>query len=420
MTAALSPQEAETGFSAPDTLSSRHQDLLWVSPLLREHCADELLSREEEQALFEQISATHREIFTRMLKVTAALKGVIEWINHKAAEESPTHRLGTQLRGLHTSPILEAPLSTDAYTDYIEELVLEQIKKVNQCQVKTEQIALLSEIILHPTLRNEVAEIYRHAYEKIRQRSEPATENHQRITRLQSKLEQLKHKVVKYNLRLVIKHAAVYAKHHLDIHDLIQEGTLGLMRACDLYDFRRGYKFSTYASRWVLQTILNLLNEITFTIQVPRNISQTYRNVNQYIDEQVKQCGTAPSSLEIAEALQLKEKDVITALRSTWVASSLNTPLNHEAESAELIDFIEDEEEDAYEKVDLFMQYRVIKQLIEKIPSERDREILKRRYAIGYGESTLEEIANIYGLTKERIRQIINQNLKVIRQEVGA
>jgi RNA polymerase sigma factor (sigma-70 family) len=190
------------------------------------------------------------------------------------------------------------------------------------------------------------------------------------------------------------------------------------MRACDLYDFRRGYKFSTYASKWILQSILNLLNEINFTIHVPRNISQTYRNVNQYIDEAVKQSGVAPTAAEISKALELNEKDVNTALRSTWVVSSLNTPVDSSAaDSHEVMDLVKDEE-DAYEKVDLFLQYRMVRQLIEKIPSERDRDILKRRYAIGYGESTLVDIAKVYGLTKERIRQIINGCIKNMRQEL--
>ena len=411
------PTGTEQCFVTPDTLSPRHQDLLQVSPLLRDHCAEKLLSREEEQRFFQQMADYQRELFALNLQLTPVRESTIEMLNLKVAEPEPAHRLGTQLRALASSGILEKPLSTDAYMDQIEVEMFEQVRKINASRNSDEQIELIADIILHPTLREEVGHHYDEAYTALTP-TDSQREQHQRITTLHQEIEALKDRLVKYNLRLVIKHAAVYAKHHLDLHDLIQEGTIGLMRACDLYDHRRGYKFSTYASRWILQTILNLLNEITFTIQVPRNISQTYRNVNRYIDQEVKRSGKAPSSLKIAAVLNIDEQDVLTVLRSTWVATSLNTPLDQDSsESNEIIDLVPDDE-DAYEQVDLFMQYRLIKELIEQIPSDRDREILKRRYAIGYGESTLVEIAAEYGLTKERIRQIINQQIGKIREQI--
>ncbi|MBT3309868.1 MAG: sigma-70 family RNA polymerase sigma factor [Gammaproteobacteria bacterium] len=403
---------------APGSLSPRHQDVLETSPLLREHCAAHLLTREEEQALFRQISTEHREIQARMVWIAPVRTAVMSLIDARVEELDSPERLAAQLRGLASSGLLENPLSTDEYLEFIGMQMIGHLQKLNSSSDAGEQIKLLAEIIVHPTLRREIDESYQQAYEEIIEKSEKVLANHARIKQLQSSVGALKDKLVKHNLRLIIKHAAVYAKHHIDIQDLIQEGTLGLMRACDLYDFRRGYKFSTYASKWILQSILNLLNEINFTIHVPRNISQTYRNVNQYIDEAVKQSGVAPTAAEISKALELNEKDVNTALRSTWVVSSLNTPVDSSAaDSHEVMDLVKDEE-DAYEKVDLFLQYRMVRQLIEKIPSERDRDILKRRYAIGYGESTLVDIAKVYGLTKERIRQIINGCIKNMRQEL--
>ncbi len=414
----LTPQDDPEGcFVAPDNLSPKHQDLLRLSPLLREHCSGKLLTREEEQQLFQQLSEKNRDILALQIQLPDVRNSALDLFNTKMDTSRSSERPGTQLRTLCSNPILESPLSTDQYTQQIEQQMTQHLQTINQCDDQVEQIRLLSDIVLHPSLREEIHTRYLDSYRKTGKQPGTTERNHRRILRLKNEVETLKGVLVKHNLRLVIKHAALYAKHHIDIQDLIQEGTVGLLRACDLYDHRRGYKFSTYASRWILQTILNLLNEITFTIQIPRNMSQLYRTVNQYIDEEVKRGGRAPSPLKIADALDLEEEDVITALRATWVASSLNSPINDDPQSGEMIDFVE-EEEDAYEKVDLFLQYRMIKQLIEKIPSERDRDILKRRYAIGYGESTLEDIANLYGLTKERIRQIINQHLKAMRQEV--
>ncbi len=412
------PDEGESDFTPPESLSSRHHDLLQVSPLIREYCAEALLTREEEQSLFQKLADRNSEILALMLRITNVRKRAIELLNRKADEATQHQRLGTQLRGLSSSSVLEAPLTTEQYLDTIEEQMLSQLKAINEANDSGQQIRLISKIILHPTLRNEIREFYQRSYSTISSPSTAAIENHTHIERLEKRVEALKEMLVRHNLRLVIKHAAVYAKHHLDIHDLIQEGTMGLMHASDLYDYRRGYKFSTYASRWILQTILNLLNEVNFTIQVPRNISQAYRKVHHYIDDQVSRSGITPKPAEIAHALELSEKEVNTVLHSTWVASSLNTPISDSAESDEFINFVEDEE-DSYEKVDLFLQYRVIKKLIEEISSERDREILKRRYAIGYSESTLTDIADEYGLTKERIRQIINHHLKKMREQLA-
>ncbi len=409
------PEVAEPAFVTAEPLSQRHQDLLQISPLIREYCAETLLSREQEQALFQKIDDRNSEHLALMLRITHVREQVIKLLNRQLGDSTAQQRLGSQLRGLCDRGVLQSPLSTEAYLDYIEEMVKEQLKTINQCSDSRQQIRQISKLILHPTLRDEIRTLYQQCYRGIAAPAAAAVENHRQIEQLERRINHLKEQLVRHNLRLVIKHAGVYAKHHLDIHDLIQEGTLGLMRASDLYDYRRGYKFSTYASRWILQTILNLLNEINFTIQVPRNISQSYRKIHHHIDQEVARSGSTPSSTQIAKALELDEQEVITVLRSTWVASSLNAPLTDSAESDELIDFVEDEE-DSYEKVDLFLHYRVVKQLIEEIPSERDREILKRRYAIGYSESTLTDIANQYGLTKERIRQIINHHLKRMRE----
>lgn len=397
-------------------LSSRHQELLQVSPLLRNYCAETLLTLEEEQQLFQQIATTQRQIFLLMLRIHRVREEVILLLNEVAVAATPTQRLGNQLRGLASSGVLAEPLSTDAYLDHIEEIVEQQLKQINQSSDHEEQLRWISDLILHPDLRKRVEQLYREHYPTEQPNESKSSQYHQRIHTLREELEQLKERVVQHNLRLVIKHAVHYAKHHLDIHDLIQEGALGLMHACDLYDYRRGYKFSTYASRWVLQTILNLLNEITFTVQIPRSLSQAYRKVHQYIDEQVKKTGHTPSPMAIAEALEIDETEVDTVLNAGWVANSLNTPLGGEEEGTEMLDMVEDEAEDAYEKVDLFLQYRVVKQLIEQIPSTRDREILKMRFAIGYGESTLEEIAATVELTKERVRQIINHHVKLMKQ----
>ena len=402
--------EEEVDSLTSEHLSSRHGGLLQVSPLLREYCAESLLSREEEQQLFQSLALLRRSALEVMVAAPGVVEGMMPLLEAAAAGTTAQNRLGTQLRGLASNGLLSEPLTTEQYLQQIEtqmELHLEQIRSAVD---REQRVALVADIVLHPTLWERVEALY--------QKSGAGDAQNRRLQRLLRTIQGQKERLVRHNLRLVIKHAAVYARHHHDIHDLIQEGTLGLMKAADLFDYRRGYKFSTYASRWILQTILNLLNEVNFTIQVPRNISQAYRKVHHFIDEEVSCSGITPKPAQIAEALQLDEQEVHTVLHATWVSSSLNTPITDSEEANEFIDFVE-EEEDSYEKVDLFLQYRVIKQLIEQIPSERDREILKRRYAIGYSESTLTDIADEYGLTKERIRQIINHHLKKMQTQLS-
>ncbi len=401
--------EEEVDSLTSEHLSSRHGGLLQVSPLLREYCAESLLSREEEQQLFQSLALLRRSALEVMVAAPGVVEGMMPLLEAAAAGTTAQNRLGTQLRGLASNGLLSEPLTTEQYLQQIEtqmELHLEQIRSAVD---REQRVALVADIVLHPTLWERVEALY--------QKSGAGDAQNRRLQRLLRTIQGQKERLVRHNLRLVIKHAAVYARHHHDIHDLIQEGTLGLMKAADLFDYRRGYKFSTYASRWILQTILNLLNEITYTIQVPNHISQVYRNVNGYIDQEVNRHGREPTPAKIAQALKMKERDVQRVLRSSWVTSSLHTPAGEEGESGELIDGVA-EPEDAYEKVDLFLQYRVLLGAIERVPSERDRDILRRRYAIGYEESTLVDIAAVHGLTKERVRQIINQRLKEIRADL--
>ena len=221
--------------------------------------------------------------------------------------------------------------------------------------------------------------------------------------------------LIKANTRLVVSIAKKYMGQGVPFSDLIQEGNLGLMKAVEKFDYRRGYKFSTYATWWIRQAITRALADQGRTIRVPVHMSDRIRKLHQ-VSRQLEQVwGRKPTPEELAENMELEPSKVRWMLRVSRHPVSLERPVGEE-EDSELGNFIEDE--DAPTPPDA-AYHRLLQEKLEDVLSTltpREARILRLRFGLQNGRSyTLEEVGKKFGLTRERIRQIEGQALRKLR-----
>jgi RNA polymerase primary sigma factor len=221
--------------------------------------------------------------------------------------------------------------------------------------------------------------------------------------------------LIKANTRLVVSIAKKYMGQGVPFSDLIQEGNLGLMKAVEKFDYRRGYKFSTYATWWIRQAITRALADQGRTIRVPVHMSDRIRKLHQVSRHLEQHWGRKPTPEELAEHMDLEASKVRWMLRVSRHPVSLERPVGEE-EDSELGNFIEDE--DAPTPPDA-AYHRLLQEKLEDVLSTltpREARILRLRFGLQNGRSyTLEEVGKKFGLTRERIRQIEGQALRKLR-----
>jgi RNA polymerase primary sigma factor len=224
-----------------------------------------------------------------------------------------------------------------------------------------------------------------------------------------------KERLVNSNLRLVISNARKYQGNDMPLLDLIQEGILGLIRATEKFDYRKGFKFSTYATFWIRESIQRAIANRARTIRIPVHIGQRERKIGRVAQELMGKLGREPTDEEIAEAAELDVREVRETREAARVVTSLDRPVGEE-EDASLGSLLPSDERGPEEEVEIALRGDALRRALERLP-EREREVVKLRYGINGDDPTpLTETGRRLGISQDAVRRIERRALSELAE----
>ncbi len=280
--------------------------------------------------------------------------------------------------------------------------------EIEKESIETEEVTVPDGIEIDDPVRMYLKEIGRVPLLKAEQEMDLAQ-------RIELGEEEAKRQLVEANLRLVVSIAKRYVGRGMLFLDLIQEGNLGLMKAVEKFDYRKGFKFSTYATWWIRQAITRAIADQARTIRIPVHMVETINKLSRIQRSLLQTLGREPTPIEVAEEMDIPVERVIEIMKVAQEPVSLETPIGEEDDS-HLGDFITDEEAESPEESASFVLLREHLDGILGTLTEREEKVLRLRFGLNDGRPrTLEEVGQEFGVTRERIRQIEAKALRKLR-----
>ena len=421
-------------------LLTRDEEILYAKEIeksqneLGRHIYQTALGQDEALQLLEQIS-NHTRLVEKSLDLTLSRKGDRHAFFDRLRKELPKMRTLFEVSTLESLDLEDLPLSDTKERPKTEKRLHNRIlrlarmlesyqvkmKYVSRWQEKIAGLGLkLESVIVGLRIRNKraIASEFDEINEAILEPYPSFIERGREITRQFKRYESAKGSLSSGNLRLVVSVAKKYRGRGLTFLDLIQEGNTGLMRACEKYEYRKGYKFSTYATWWIRQAISRAIAEKSRMVRLPVYMSETMSKLGGVSREYLQKTGRRPDLHEIAKELEVPEEELEAMIRLSRSPVSLSTPVGPEEDST-FGDFIEDHRFTApSESISAEALKGRMGHVLETL-SLREREVIKMRFGIGRDDTyTLEELGKKFKVTRERIRQIEIRALKKLRHPV--